>query len=91
MASVPPTRRIELSVEGMTCAACSGAVERALRNAHSGVLDVQASAVRCFSTLFEVHPHSLRTQGGQQGFAQILLGGTAVVSLPETNSKSPWK
>lgn len=61
VASVPPTRRIELSVEGMTCAACSGAVERALRNAHSGVLDVQASAVRCFSSLFEVHPDTLHT------------------------------
>lgn len=46
VASVPPTRRIELSVEGMTCAACSGAVERALRNAHSGVLDVQVSLLR---------------------------------------------
>ena len=56
VASVPPTRRIELSVEGMTCAACSGAVERALHNAHSGVLDVQASTVRCFSWLFEVYP-----------------------------------
>ena len=91
MASVPPTRRIELSVEGMTCAACSGAVERALRNAHSGVLDVQALAARCFSSLFEVHPHTFRTQKSQQGFAKTLLGGTAVVSLPETNSKSPWK
>ena len=36
-----PNRRVELSVQGMTCAACSGAVERALRNAHSGILDVQ--------------------------------------------------
>eukprot|EP00438_Fugacium_kawagutii_P014754 Skav202478 [mRNA] locus=scaffold149:739130:741422:+ [translate_table: standard] len=36
-----PNRRVELSVEGMTCAACSGAVERALRNS-KGILDVQA-------------------------------------------------
>lgn len=41
-----PNRRIELSVEGMTCAACSGAVERALRNVHSGILDVQVNLLR---------------------------------------------
>eukprot|EP00913_Durusdinium_trenchii_P011078 g10400.t1 len=38
-------RRVELRVEGMTCAACSGAVERALK-ALSGVLDVQVSLLR---------------------------------------------
>lgn len=41
-----PNRRVELSVQGMTCAACSGAVERALRNAHSGILDVQVNLLR---------------------------------------------
>ena len=35
-----PRRLVELRVDGMTCAACSGAVERALRNL-PGVLDVQ--------------------------------------------------
>ncbi|CAJ1406886.1 unnamed protein product [Effrenium voratum] len=43
--SAPLTRRVELSVQGMTCAACSGAVERALRNG-AGVLDVQVSLLR---------------------------------------------
>lgn len=84
--------KIDLSVEGMTCAACTGRVERVLK-AQVGVLDAVANLAtrRAEVTLSQaVDPAVLAAAVSKAGYAATPLA-QAVVHDPEAEQRVLWR
>ncbi|CAE7904920.1 HMA5, partial [Symbiodinium sp. KB8] len=88
----PRNRRVELSVGGMTCAACSGAVERALRRC-DGVLEVQVSLLCGKATLVcsaaAPSAAALAEEVDDCGFEATVLTETEAPSEPSRRRAPP--
>ncbi|MES2434738.1 MAG: heavy metal translocating P-type ATPase [Pseudomonadota bacterium] len=84
--------KIDLSVEGMTCAACTGRVERVLK-AQAGVLDAVANLVtrRAEVTVSRaVDPGVLAAAVSKAGYAATPLA-QAVVHDPVVEQRALWR
>ncbi|MDZ4395466.1 heavy metal translocating P-type ATPase [Cypionkella sp.] len=84
--------KIDLSVEGMTCAACTGRVERVLK-AQSGVLDAVANLAtrRAEVTVSQaVDPAVLAAAVSKAGYAATPLA-QAVVYDPAAEQRALWR
>ncbi|MDZ4312791.1 MAG: heavy metal translocating P-type ATPase [Cypionkella sp.] len=84
--------KIDLSVEGMTCAACTGRVERVLK-AQSGVLDAVANLAtrRAEVTVSQaVDPAVLAAAVSKAGYAATPLA-QAVVHDPVAEQRALWR
>ena len=81
-AGTPPPEKIELSLEGMSCAACAGRIERALAQvpgvAHAGVNFATARAsVTLDGAAHPVTPDTLVTAVEAAGYGARLVGSGA--------------
>ena len=84
--------KIDLSVEGMTCAACTGRVERVLK-AQPGVVDAVANLMtrRAEVTLSQpVDPALLAAAVSKAGYAAVPLA-QAVVQDPAAEQRALWR